>query len=173
MTTENTGTINRTTAIVFDIDGTLADNSHRQHFLLQNPKDWKSFYRGMGSDKPIDSVRLVCASLMIFEAMATDLMVDPPFRVIFCSGRPDNYRGQTIAWLKKHIYDNAKWPMEIVLYMRKAGDHRPDDVVKEELLGQMRDDGFEPGIVFDDRQRVVDMWRRNGITCCQCAEGNF
>jgi hypothetical protein len=25
----------------------------------------------------------------------------------------------------------------------------------------------------DDRQRVVDMWRSNGITCLQVAEGNF
>jgi hypothetical protein len=25
----------------------------------------------------------------------------------------------------------------------------------------------------DDRQRVVDMWRSNGLTCLQVAEGNF
>ena len=28
-------------------------------------------------------------------------------------------------------------------------------------------------MVFDDRQQVVDMWRANGLTCFQVAEGNF
>ena len=27
--------------------------------------------------------------------------------------------------------------------------------------------------VFDDRQKVVDMWRKNGLTCFQVADGNF
>jgi hypothetical protein len=25
----------------------------------------------------------------------------------------------------------------------------------------------------DDRQKVVDFWRANGITCLQCAAGKF
>lgn len=59
------------------------------------------------------------------------------------------------------------------IYMRKTGDRRPDDVVKEEMIQRMRDDGLEPYVVFEDRKRCVDMWRRNGITCLQCAEGDF
>jgi len=27
--------------------------------------------------------------------------------------------------------------------------------------------------VFDDRQKVVDMWRKNGITCFQVNYGDF
>ena len=52
--------------------------------------------------------------------------------------------------------------------------HRPDDVLKEGWLHQM-----EPGKrqrlvgVFEDRKCVVDMWRRNGVTCFQVAEGDF
>jgi len=28
-------------------------------------------------------------------------------------------------------------------------------------------------MVFDDRQQVVDMWRANGLTTFQVADGNF
>ena len=35
---------------------------------------------------------------------------------------------------------------------------------------QIKDDVFA---VFDDRQQVVDMWRANGLTCFQVADGDF
>jgi hypothetical protein len=57
--------------------------------------------------------------------------------------------------------------------MRKKGDYRDDAVVKIELLQQIRADGFNPLIAFDDRNRVVDAWRANGIICAQVAPGDF
>lgn len=59
------------------------------------------------------------------------------------------------------------------LRMRRAGDHRPDDIVKREILDQMRADGWRPVMAFDDRARVVKMWREAGIPCAQVAEGDF
>lgn len=90
------------------------------------------------------------------------------YTIVFCSGRPDSHRQQTIEWINKHIFFG-----EHRIFMRKAGDHRPDEKVKEELLGQMREDGLEPFMVFDDRKRVVEMWRRNGLRCLQVAPGDF
>lgn len=60
------------------------------------------------------------------------------------------------------------------LRMRKAGDYRPDDVVKKEWL-----DGLSPidrariAMTFDDRDRMVRMYRTAGIPCMQVAEGDF
>lgn len=159
-------------AIVFDIDGTLADNSHRMHFLVEETKNYEEFFHNMGKDSPIEPVRTICASLISMKDMARSIGFDARFDVIFCTTRPENYRGVTISWLKKHIFPNDL-PRDVVLYMRKAGDRRTDDVVKEELLAKMREDGIEPFVVFEDRKRVVDMWRRHGITCLQCAEGDF
>jgi hypothetical protein len=34
-------------------------------------------------------------------------------------------------------------------------------------------DGYEPIMVFDDRNQVVKMWRERGIVCAQVAEGDF
>jgi hypothetical protein len=57
--------------------------------------------------------------------------------------------------------------------MRKLGDRRDDDIVKFELLEQIYEMGYEPVLVFDDRDRVVKMWRAAGLRCFQVAPGDF
>jgi hypothetical protein len=59
--------------------------------------------------------------------------------------------------------------------MRKAGDYRPDVEVKQEWLDEWlkHHTKEEIGGVFEDRKQVVDMWRKNGITCYQVAEGDY
>ena len=59
------------------------------------------------------------------------------------------------------------------LYMRGDKDRRGDDIVKRELLAGIRSDGFDPKLAIDDRRRVVDMWRSEGLVCAQVAEGEF
>jgi hypothetical protein len=61
-----------------------------------------------------------------------------------------------------------------ILRMRNAGDNTPDDVLKEQWLHAMPiKDRARLVAVFDDRQRVVDMWRANGVPCFQVAKGDF
>jgi len=57
--------------------------------------------------------------------------------------------------------------------MRADSDRRSDDIVKRELLARIRGDGFDPQLAIDDRKRVVDMWRSEGLICAQVAEGEF
>jgi hypothetical protein len=59
------------------------------------------------------------------------------------------------------------------LYMRPAKDHRPDYIIKVELLQQIRKDYGEPFMWFDDRNQVVDAIRAEGVRVLQVAEGNF
>ena len=56
--------------------------------------------------------------------------------------------------------------------MRQDGDFRRDDIVKQEILDKYIDKD-RVLFVLDDRDQVVDMWRRNGLTCFQVAEGDF
>lgn len=51
--------------------------------------------------------------------------------------------------------------------------HKPDEVFKEGVLKELQNKGYEVVIAFEDRQKVVDMWRDNGILCMQCDYGNF
>jgi len=45
--------------------------------------------------------------------------------------------------------------------------------VKREMLDRIRADGYNPIMAFEDRSRVVKMWREAGIPCAQVAEGDF
>jgi len=137
--------------VIFDIDGTLSDPSHRLHYVQRDPKDWRAFFDAMGEDAPHQSV---CEF-----ARAVQRVVP----VICVSGRPADYRDTTKMWLAEQGIEPE------ALYMRPAGDTRPDTKIKREILGQLADDGWSPELVVDDRQSVVDMWREEGITCFQCA----
>ena len=147
-------------AIVFDLDGTLADIAQRLHFLKTNKKDWDGFFSAIPSDEPIQPlVDLVITLLKVNEKT-----------VLFATSRPERTREDTEAWLLKH---GIKADFQSCLFMRPDGDQRPDSIVKREILARMRNAGFEPKLVFDDRQSVVDMWREQGIRVAQVAPGDF
>jgi predicted kinase len=139
-------------AIIVDIDGTLADCRHRLHHVLPGGKrDWVAFFAAMANDTVITPI----ADLV---AEAAD-----GFKIVLCSGRPEDYRYVTECWLD----DNCI--VRDALYMRAAGDTRPDHIVKAQILRGIRDDGYDPFLVIDDRQSVVDMWREQGLICLQAA----
>lgn len=152
------------TDYICDIDGTVADCSHRLHHIRNKPKNWKAFNSEAHLDKPIVETIAIIRSLMLFAG--------PVHRVIFCTGREERLRKHTLAWLEEHVLPG--WSLDHVpLYMRPKNDFREDDTVKEELLARIRQDGFNPVAAFEDRSRVVAMWRRNGIRCYQVETGDF
>lgn len=92
------------------------------------------------------------------------------FKIIFLSGRQDTKqcREDTEKWLKDNLGLS-----EVTLIMRSEGDFRPDDVVKKELYQKYIKDRYNVVCVFDDRDKVVRMWRSLGLLCCQVYYGNF
>lgn len=141
---------------IFDLDGTLADCIHRLHYIKNGNHNWDKFFEEMDKDPVIDEVLSVLVSLS-----------NDNWNIIICTGRPEKYRNITEAWLNKYGIVPHK------LYMRPDNDTRPDHIIKKELLQQIYKDGFNPIIVFDDRQSVVDMWRENGLKCLQCAPSDI
>lgn len=145
--------------IICDIDGTVADCTHRLHWILSKPKNWKAFFAGTSGDSPIQETIDVITALH-----------NQNSRIIFCSARNEENRSATNVWLYRHV---GSWTINSPLYMRPHNDHRLDEIVKQELLDKIRADGYNPTLVFDDRSRVVAMWRRNGIKCFQVCEGDY
>lgn len=141
-----------------DLDGTLCDVSHRRHFVRCEDgqrKDWKGFFDAMVDDTVNESVAQTLAKF------ATS------HKIVLCSGRPDNYKRQTEAWLNKHgIYYND-------LFMRSRSDQRQDNVVKEILLDFEVLTRYSIEFCLDDRNQVVKMLRQRGLTVFQVAEGDF
>lgn len=145
-----------TKIIIVDVDGTLADIEHRRHYVSSKPKNWGAFFRSQKFDTPhSDIVYLV------------NLLKSDGNTVIVASGRGDDTKDQTVQWLTQHgvQFDD--------IFMRKAGDYRSDDIIKKEILEEIRVKYGEPYMAIDDRDQVVNMWRQNGVRCLQVAPGNF
>ena len=143
--------------IIFDVDGTIADCEHRRHFVETQPADWKSFKEHTDMDTP---VQWVCDIAKRHIAIGDD--------VAFFSARNESQRGVTETQISEWIGDGHKG-----LFLRPDGDFRPDEEFKSDLADKFEEFGGKIDIVFDDRNKVVDMWRARGTTCVQVADGDF
>jgi predicted kinase len=142
-----------TKAVIFDLDGTLADISHRLHHIKNGSNNWDAFFAECGNDSVIESIRELA-----------QIVDGQGYKIILVSGRTDKVYGQTIAWLAKH---NVPFDE---LHMRRDGDYRQDFIVKSEILDNLLADGNDIAFVVDDRPSVVAMWRERGLTCLQCRD---
>lgn len=157
---------------IFDLDGTLADCAHRLHYISGEKKDWRAFFAASAHDAPINHV---IQTLQALRRGGAEIWV--------WTGRSDEVVGETEQWLHDHgifrevpMLSWEPWPNVDTFRMRKAGDHRRDDVLKAEWLSQVEPPEFarlKLGGVFEDRGRVVAMWRECGIPCYQVAPGDF
>jgi predicted secreted acid phosphatase len=140
--------------VIFDIDGTLADISDRVHHIRKKPRNWNAFNEGMAKDKAIRSMVRLC-----------NVLYSSGLYIVLCSGRNEKNRPETIEWLKAQGVNYHE------LLLRKDEDFRTDSVVKREILGTL--DKSRILFVVEDRSRVVEMWRSEGLVCLQCAPGEF
>ena len=92
---------------IVDIDGVLADVRHRVHYVEQRPKDWKRFFAAAAQDDAHP------------EGLAVVNKLTEDHEVVFLTGRPENLRDDTVAWLERHGLDGHR------LYMRPEGNRGP------------------------------------------------
>lgn len=129
--------------------------------------DWKSFYETCDKDEPIYETIGVLRMLMHCGA---------PTQI--WSGRCESVRIKTHAWIFAHT---GFEPCRDTVKMRPIGDYTPDDQLKERWLDERikhleetRPAGLtfkadhDIDFVFDDRPKVVRMWRRRGIFVFDC-----
>ena len=149
--------------VIFDLDGTLALIDDRRKISTKpNGKiDWDIFFnpKNIDLDKP---------NLPVIKV--AQMFKQQGFRIVILSGRLKTTKDATKKWL---ILNGV--PFDI-LKMRPDNNSfkfTPDDDLKQWWLDSLFQDKNDIFAVFDDRQKVVDMWRRNGLTCFQVADGNF
>lgn len=146
-------------AVIVDVDGTLATfNPHQvKQWVLGVEKDWEPFFEHM-SEAPV--IENVLKLVNILKAQGQ--------KILICSGRPAAYQQQTVSWLARHNI-----PYDAIYLRPENADHISDEQVKDQLLTVMYQHGYQPWLVLDDRDAVVDHWRSLGLTCLQCAKGDF
>ena len=142
---------------IFDIDGTLADIEHRRHYVTGGRSYWEKFNESMGDDTPNAPV----------VSLYHSLWRSGDYNIEIVTGRNERFRDITERWF---IWNEIPFKR---ITMREDKDFRADHLVKEEILHRFLAEGLDIIFAVDDRQQVVDMWRRNGIACFQCDVGDF
>ena len=145
--------------VIFDLDGTLALIDDRRDLATKdNGKfDWDVFFNP-------DNISLDLPNVPVIQM--TNILHKQGFRIFILSGRSDVTHQATVNWLN----DNGIWWDHLV--MRPQNQlYLPDNDLKQGWLDTIGKDNV--AMVFDDRNQVVDMWRQNGLTCFQVADGNF
>ena len=145
--------------VIFDLDGTLALIDKRRDLATKdNGKfDWDVFFNP-------DNISLDLPNQPVIDM--ANLLSKQGFRIFILSGRSDVTHQATVNWLN----DNGIWWDHLV--MRPQNHlYLPDNDLKQMWLDSIGKDNV--AMVFDDRNQVVDMWRQNGLTCFQVADGNF
>lgn len=147
--------VNKIDAVIFDIDGTISDCTHRLHHIQKEKPDWDAFHEECGKDEPIyPIIRLV------------NIMYSMGFKIIFCTGRMITNIEKTQAWINFHNIPCHQ------IFMREKDDYRSDYVIKQEMLDDILKE-HEVHFAYEDRDRVVKMYRENNITCLQVKEGDY
>lgn len=141
--------------VVCDIDGTVADCSHRQHHVAKSPKDWKAFFAEMDKDTPRTDIH---------EA-AKEAAKEAGAQLVFVSARPEDHREVTEQWLREHGMTSYSH-----LLMRRKGDKRPDTDVKGDIYQRYLKQ-YDIVRVFDDRPAVIRMWQEHGLEVEDVGEG--
>lgn len=126
-------------AYIVDIDGTLAN-----HVGVRNPYDTSKYH--------LDTLHAHVA-----ETITRLMLADA--HIIFVSGRDSAYRAVTVEWLRDFGLGDYT-----AFFMRPEGDRRNDAIVKHELYHEHIAGKFNVIGVFDDRGRVLRMWRAIGLT---------
>lgn len=145
----NTQALERPTAIICDIDGTIADNKWRDPYDM-------SLVLNDGYFWPIID-------------LASMLQRNLGSKLLITSARPATTQAlaDTQEWLS---YTGLRWD---ALFMRNENDARPDAEVKSDIYDAAIAPNYHVQYVLDDRDSVVAMWRSKGLTVLQTAEGNF
>ncbi|WP_327179480.1 hypothetical protein OG599_32175 [Streptomyces sp. NBC_01335] len=130
---------------VFDLDGTLSDSAHRQHFLEGARRDWSAFFAAAVDDPPLA------------EGISLAVRSADECEVVYLTGRPERCRKDTLDWIALHGLPEGP------LHMRRNDDRRPARRTKLEVLKRL---GRARGIrmVVDDDELVCDDAEAAGFT---------
>jgi len=143
--------------IIFDIDGTLAKMDGR------SPYDWDR----------VDEDRINIPIVDILHTYSQRFLHKGNGDSIFLfTGRDGSSLNKTIKWLKDNGIEKHYEYHDI--FIRPEGNTEKDSVMKKRMFEKNIRGKYYCDMVFDDRDQVVDMWRRElGLTCLQVDYGNF
>lgn len=130
--------------VFIDLDGTVADCSHRERFLtdqkLSNNQRWANFFNPtlIGQDKPMEGMETI-----------NRILTSPEHDVVFLTARPERTTEATKSWLAKHLtnFNGDEHPV----ISRPNGNFTPAGTWKASVLDQY---GADPFMLIDNDKSV-------------------
>lgn len=150
--------------IVIDLDGTIADSRHREHYAVE--RDWDEFHLRSGQDAPKPDVR------WLINFLSEHRVGDYPYLMIL-TGRNERYRPLTENWLRHNNIDYDE------LIMRPDNNFERDADLKLRLLQEFCDragyDDPTEAVIFilEEREGMVQAYREAGFPCWQVQAGGY
>lgn len=142
-------------AVIFDMDGVLADFRYRYH-LQDSINTLDKFYEMQSKDQPIK---------WAFELLNR---FKGDYVILILTGRPESTRSQTETW----FLENGLRPHEYDLHMRPDSIYCSNWEWKRQYYLDNLKDKYTVLFAVDDRVDVAKMWRDIGVTCLQCDDNN-
>lgn len=149
--------------VIFDLDGTVIDSTHRQATLADGSLDLAHWFENNTPDKIMgDSLLPLAASMRAIMAAG--------HKVIICTARAIQNADKLFLALNGLAYD--------ALLHREQGNMESDASLKIRLLetyfiGQGFDNAAQAkAIMFDDNLKVIDAMRSIGIHCYDATKIN-
>ena len=128
-------------AVIVDVDGVIADATHRQHYLEGARRDWRGFFEACDSDPPIESlVRLVG-------------LFEPSVAVVLLTARPHYVATKTVRWITDH---GVRWDLLVVRHVDDR--HVSSAAFKKRVVGELREHGFDIEVALDDDLDNIAMY---------------
>ena len=143
-------------AAIVDIDGVLADASHRQWHLDGPVRDWVGFFAAAGGD-----------ALLAHHA---DLVrcLDAQLQVVLLTARPFRLRALTLEWIEHH---GLRW--DLLALRGPAQDMTHSVRFKRDSLALLRSFGFTPSFALEDDPRIVEMYAAEALPCLYVHSGYY
>ena len=168
--------------IIFDLDGTLALVEKRVEKATTRKKangedalDWGIFFDGKNIQLDEPNYPVISMAQMYYRE---------GYKIVIFSGRNDRSFHTTKEWLNTHNvpfdllvmrpdkFKSDSWPIADGNPATPDMRWMPDEILKKKMLDTFVDK-TDVLMTVDDRQKVVDMWRAEGLTCFQVAPGDF
>lgn len=142
-------------AVIFDLDGVLADASGRQHYLARSPRNWDAFFDAVGSDPLVPEVARLLE------------LIDPSLTVVLLTARPERTRDETVGWLGRCRlrYD--------LLVMRAGREWLSAVEFKRRETGRLKAYGFDLRLALEDDRRNLEMFEQEGVPCLYVHSGYY
>lgn len=140
--------MNKINLYIFDIDGIVADITHRLHYMKE--KNYEKFY----SEEELAKDEEIVAGINLVNKLYKS---DDSF-VVFMTGRPESTYTATRKWLYGHEVKHCQY-----VFFRANGDYRPSPIVKVE--------GVER--VIAEAKKLLDAASKDGITDDELKLGNI